>query len=198
MTLDTKFFNLGFKYICGIDEAGRGPWAGAVFVSAVILPQHHTIRGLDDSKKLSKNVRESLFGEIINQAISYSIVSVSEKKIDKLNILGATKYGVKKSIKELSVKPDFILLDALNINLPEIPQLNLIKGDQRSEAIAAASILAKVSRDRYMDKLHERYPEYGFQNHKGYGTKQHQDALNKYGPCKIHRMTFAPVKALIN
>ncbi len=195
-SLDTHYHQLGFELICGIDEAGRGPLAGPVYCGAVILPQNHGIADLDDSKLLSEKVREELFEQIIYTAVSYGVVAISPLQIDKINILKATKRGMQKAVKKLQTSPDILLLDAVNINFPEIPQVNLIKGDNRSESIAAASILAKVSRDRYMHKMHMKYPHYNFARNKGYGTKEHLEALKKHGPCPIHRTSFAPVKDL--
>ncbi len=197
-SIDNIYQDKGFECICGIDEAGRGPWAGAVYCAAVILPLNHNIIGLNDSKQLSESERDRLFDEIINKAVAYSVMAISNKQIDKTNILKATKQGMQKAVKTLEKQPDILLIDATNINIPEIPQVNLIKGDARSESIAAASILAKVSRDKYMKKLDKKYPEYGFADHKGYGTKQHQEALKKHGPCEIHRYSFKPVKEMLN
>jgi ribonuclease HII len=186
-----------FTYICGIDEAGRGPLAAPVFAAAVVLPANHGIVGLGDSKQLSATERERLFEEIISKAVSYNIVSSTPRMIDRINILNATKKAMTAAVKKLKIKPDLVLIDAVNLNLPEVLQLNLIKGDQRHEAISAASILAKVSRDRYMKQIDKKYPHYGFAKHKGYPTKEHVDALLKYGPCKEHRMTFEPIKSMI-
>lgn len=193
-SLDSEIHEKGYQYIAGIDEAGRGPWAGPVYTAAVILPCNHRITGLNDSKQLSAQAREKLFADIQKRALSFAITSVSPRIIDRINILEATKQGMKKAIQELKFPPDYILLDAINLNIPEIAQQQLIRGDSRSECIAAASILAKVSRDVYMKKMHEKYPQYGFAQHKGYGTKAHLSALKKYGPCPLHRFSFAPVK----
>ena len=177
--IDKQYYTKGFQHICGIDEAGRGPWAGPVYCAAVILPRNHGIKNLDDSKLLTEEQRESLYEQIVSKALTYSVVSVSNTKIDNMNILKATKYGMQQAIKKLSLTPHILLLDAVNIQVPEIPQVALIHGDGRSESIAAASILAKVERDRYMKKIDKKYPHYGFAKHKGYGTKQHQDALKE-------------------
>jgi len=189
-SIDARYRKLGFKLLCGIDEAGRGPLAGSVYAAAVILPAQHGISGIDDSKKLSPQKREYLYQKIIEQALDYKVISISEGQIEKLNILGASKLAMEKAVRSLKIQPDFLLIDALNLNIPEIPQLNLIKGDARSESIAAASILAKVARDRYMLKMHALYPEYNFAQHKGYGTAAHIAALRKHGPCEIHRISF--------
>lgn len=179
------------KLIAGIDEAGRGPLAGPVVCACVIMPMEEgkIIDGINDSKKLSEKKREELFEKIIKTAISYSIIEVDEKKIDEINILNATKLGMKKALESLSVEPDIVLIDAVKIDT-DILQDNIIKGDALSYNIASASILAKVYRDRKMKELSMIYPEYNFAKHKGYGTKEHIEALKKYGKCKIHRDTF--------
>ena len=196
-SIDTAYYKKGYSYLCGIDEAGRGPWAGPVYCAAVILPQNHDIKGIDDSKKLSEKKRELLYDQIIDTALSYSVISISPKEIDTTDILKATKKGMQKAVQSLGITPDILLLDAINISVPEILQINLIKGDARSEAIAAASILAKVSRDRYMKKIHKKYPQYNFEVHKGYGTKEHLKLLTKHGASPIHRLSFRPVQNLL-
>lgn len=177
------------KIIAGIDEAGRGPLAGPVVCACVIMPLDSKIEGINDSKKLTQKKREKLFEEIIKTAISYSIVEVDEKAIDKINILNATKLGMRRALETLNVKPDIVLIDAVKIET-EIPQDNIIKGDALSYNIASASILAKVYRDRLMLKLAEKYPEYHFEKHKGYGTAEHIALLKKYGKSEIHRNSF--------
>ncbi len=179
------------KIIAGIDEAGRGPLAGPVVCACVIMPleQDKIIDGINDSKKLSEKKREELYEKIIESALSYSIIEIDEKTIDKINILNATKLGMKKALEKLSITPEIVLIDAVKIDTT-LPQDNIIHGDALSYNIAAASILAKVHRDRLMKKLSEEYPEYNFAKHKGYGTKEHIEALKKYGACKIHRETF--------
>ena len=179
------------KIIAGIDEAGRGPLAGPVSCACVVMPldEESIIPGINDSKKLSEKKRDELYQKIIDRAISYSIVMIDEKKIDQINILNATKLGMKMALEGLSVTPDVVLIDAVKIDT-KLPQENIIKGDALSYNIAAASILAKVSRDRLMVKLAEKYPQYNFAKHKGYGTKEHIEALKKYGKCEIHRETF--------
>ena len=187
---ETELYNNGYKLIGGVDEVGRGPLAGPVVCAAVILPENCEIIGIDDSKKLSEKKRNLLFDEIKKQAISYNIEFVSEKEIDELNILNATKKCMEKAINNLPIKPDIMLVDAvtgLNLNCES---KSIIKGDSLSYSIGAASILAKVTRDRYMEELDSKYPQYGFKMHKGYGTKLHMDKLREIGPCEIHRRSF--------
>lgn len=183
-------YESGIKFIVGIDEAGRGPLAGPVVAAAVILPQNVFIEKLNDSKKLSPKVREKLYTEIHKKAISYGIGIIDENLIDKINILNATKLAMKKAIEVLSVIPDMLFIDALTLNDVNIKQKAIEKGDSLSISIAAASILAKVTRDRIIEEMDEIYPVYGFAKHKGYGTKEHIEAIKKYGPCPIHRKTF--------
>lgn len=177
--------------IAGIDEAGRGPLAGPVVCACVIMPleDNMIIEGIDDSKKLSAKKREGLYEKIIQRAKAYSIVEIDEKTIDEINILQATKLGMKKALETLQIKPDIVLIDAVKID-SEIRQDNIIKGDALSYNIAAASILAKVYRDRLMIKLDERFAGYGFAQHKGYGTKLHIEALKKLGATAVHRKSF--------
>lgn len=178
------------EYICGIDEVGRGPFAGPVVACAVILPKDCDILYLNDSKKLSEKKREELFIEIKDKAISYGIGIVDEKVIDEINILQATFEAMRQAINNLSVKPDILLNDAVTIPGVDIPQVPIIKGDAKSASIAAASIVAKVTRDHMMVELNEKYPGYDFDKNKGYGTKAHIEGLKKYGPCEIHRRSF--------
>ena len=180
----------GYKYIAGVDEAGRGPLAGAVYAAAVILPEDVFIEGLNDSKKLSEKKREALFDVICEKAVSYSIASVDEKRIDEINILNATFEAMNKAIDGLKIQPDYVLIDGNRIKGTDIPHETVVKGDAKSVSIAAASILAKVSRDRYITEAAKTYPEYGFEKHKGYGTAAHNEAILKYGMCPIHRRTF--------
>ena len=180
----------GYKMVAGVDEAGRGPLAGPVFAASVILPDDCIIDGINDSKKLSEKKRELLFDEITRKAISYSIASIDEKVIDEVNILNATHMAMNKAVDEMKIKPDFVLIDGNSIKNMTIPCQTIVKGDSKSISIAAASILAKVSRDRFICAIADKYPEYEFKKHKGYGTKLHTDALKKYGPCEIHRKTF--------
>ncbi|MBQ6133271.1 MAG: ribonuclease HII [Lachnospiraceae bacterium] len=179
-----------YSLICGIDEAGRGPLAGPVCAGACILKKDEEILYLNDSKKLSEKRREALFLEIKEKALSYSVAFVDEKRIDEINILNATYEAMQKAVLGLSTCPDLLLVDAVHIPELDIKQVSIVKGDAASVSIAAASILAKVSRDHFMKEMDERYPEYGFSKHKGYGTKAHYEALKKYGPSPIHRMTF--------
>lgn len=179
------------KYICGIDEAGRGPLAGPVVVASVIMPKDSMIEWVNDSKKVSEKRREELYDIIIKEAISYGIGIVDENTIDEINILNATKKGLTDSIKELKVRPDLIIVDALKgIDTLQIPYMSIIKGDAKCYTISAASILAKVTRDRIMRRYDELYPEYGFGKHKGYGTSAHIAKIKEIGPCPIHRNTF--------
>ena len=180
----------GYTLICGIDEAGRGPLMGPVCAAAVILPPHFEIEGLNDSKKLTEKKREALFPIITSSAVAYGIAYATEKEIDELNILNATMLAMNRAIKALSVKADIALIDGNCSRSIEIPSKTIVGGDAKCPSISAASILAKVSRDRLCYELDKKYPEYGFAKHKGYGTKEHMDALKKFGPCPCHRMTF--------
>ena len=180
----------GFSAVCGIDEAGRGPLAGPVFAAAVILPQHCEIEGLNDSKKLSEKKRELLFDQIQQQAVSYSIAFATEQEIEGINILQATFLAMNRAFSGLSVPPDCALVDGNRDPHLPVPTTLIIKGDAQSASIAAASILAKVSRDRLMLEIGKLYPEYQFQKHKGYGTVLHRELLLKYGPCPVHRRSF--------
>jgi len=179
------------KYIAGIDEAGRGPLAGPVVVAAVIMPENSMIEGVNDSKKVSEKKRELLYDKIIEEAISYGVAIIDQTEIDTINILNATKEGLTKSILELSVKPDLILVDALTgIDTCGIPYQSIIKGDAKSYSIAAASIIAKVTRDRIMREWDAVYPQYGFAKHKGYGTAMHMQAIREHGITPLHRRSF--------
>lgn len=189
--IDKEFFEKGVKYIAGIDEAGRGPLAGPVVVACVVLPENSMIEGVNDSKKVSEAKREKLYDTIIQEAISYGVGIIYQDEIDEINILQATKKGVTEAIKQMEVKPNIIMVDALNgIDTMGIPYKSIIKGDAKCYSIAAASIIAKVTRDRIMREWDKVYPEYGFASHKGYGTAKHIAAIKEFGPCPIHRKTF--------
>ena len=176
--------------ICGVDEAGRGPLAGPVCAAAVILPEHLEIPGLNDSKKLTDKKRRELFPIIKEQAIAYGIAFASQEEIDEINILQATFLAMKRAIAQLEGKADFALIDGNRETDFGVPCQTVVKGDSRSANIAAASVLAKVTRDRYMEELAKEYPQYGFEVHKGYGTKAHYAALTEHGMCPAHRRTF--------
>lgn len=189
--LEKAAISRGFKYICGVDEAGRGPLAGPVCAAAVILPDTLEIEGLNDSKKLSEKKREALFDVICEKAVAYSIAFGTLEEIEELNILEATFIAMNRAIEGLSVKPDYALIDGNHV--PKgitVPCETVIKGDAKSCSVAAASILAKVTRDRLLLEYDAMYPEYNFKKHKGYGTKEHTDLILKYGPCEIHRLSF--------
>jgi len=180
----------GYRYIAGVDEAGRGPLAGPVVAAAVIFQEGVTIEGVNDSKKLSESRREALFDEIKNKALAYSIHAIDEKYIDEVNILNATKMAMTKAIEQLKPNADCILLDAVELEGVTARQVPIIKGDSLSFSIAAASILAKVTRDRILVEYDKQYPQYGFAIHKGYATPQHISAIKKFGLCPIHRLSF--------
>ena len=180
----------GAKLICGVDEAGRGPLAGPVVAAAVVLPENCIILGLNDSKKLSAARREALFDEIMQKAVSVGLGSSSCKVIDQINILQATLLAMETAVGKLSSAPDFLLLDAVSLKNISISQESIVKGDAKSVSIAAASIIAKVTRDRLMNEYDKVYPKYGFTKHKGYGTAEHIAAIKKYGLCPIHRRSF--------
>lgn len=180
----------GFEVVCGIDEAGRGPLAGPVYAAAVILPKGHIVEGVNDSKKISEKKRDMLYDKIIEECVDYSIGIATEKEIDEINILQATFLAMRRAVEGLSVKPDIALIDGNKTPNLDIEQRAIIKGDSKSANISAASIIAKVSRDRYMLEMAEKYPEYQFEKHKGYGTKLHYEMIEKYGVSPIHRITF--------
>jgi len=193
-TQENELRKRGFTLIAGVDEAGRGPLAGPVVAAAVIMEEgyHHDL--IQDSKVLTALQREQLFIEIKNSAISFATGSATPAEIDRIGILEATKHAMRQVIFKLDPTPDFILVDAVSLNLTNIPQKALIKGDRDVFCIAAASIIAKVTRDHYMMQAHKKYPQYGFADHMGYGTEVHFKAIKEHGPCPIHRMTFAPLK----
>lgn len=187
----------GYEIICGVDEAGRGPLAGPVYAAAVILPKGHIVEGVNDSKKLSEKKRELLFDKIIDECVCCSIGTASEKEIDEINILQATYLAMKRAVDGLEIVPQLALIDGNRIPpLTSTDARAIVKGDAKSASIACASILAKVSRDRYMLKMAKKYPEYQFENHKGYGTKLHYEMIEKYGICEIHRKSF--LKKVLN
>lgn len=199
---EREYLKSGYKYICGIDEVGRGCLFGPVTAAAVIMPLYlkndenieNIIDGIEDSKKLKPQKRDELSKKIIETSIAYSIYSVSEKIIDKINILNATKLAMIKSIENLKIKPDILFIDALKLDI-DIKQISIIKGDLKSYSIGCASILAKVSRDEMMNNMPEKYQKYKIYKNKGYGTKEHIEAIEKYGPSDKHRFTFEPVKS---
>ena len=182
--------NKGYHHVCGVDEAGRGPLVGPVCAAAVILPENTMIEGVDDSKKLSEKKREALFGVIKAEAVSYSIAYASVEEIESMNILNATMLAMKRAVEGLDVKADYAMIDGNRLPDLCIDSECIIKGDAKSMSIACASILAKVSRDRLLYKYAEEYPMYGFDKHKGYGTKAHTAAIKEFGPCPYHRMSF--------
>ena len=188
--IENELYDEGYQLICGIDEAGRGPLAGPVCAAAVILPANAEIPGLNDSKKLSDKKRRELFPVIKETAVAYAIVMVDEKTIDEINILQATFRAMEQAANQLNVKPDYILVDGNKLPALTVPAKAVVHGDSLSASIAAASVLAKVTRDDFMLEQAKQYPEYGFDIHKGYGTKAHTAAIWEHGPCPIHRTTF--------
>lgn len=183
--------NSGFSCICGVDEAGRGPLAGPVCAAAVILPDGAVIEGLDDSKKLTEKKRERLYDIIKETAVAYSVAYGTLEEIETVNILEATYLAMNRAIEGLSVKPDFALIDGNRVPRGiKIPCETVVKGDSKSMSVAAASVLAKVTRDHLMLEYDKKYPEYNFKKHKGYGTKEHTELIKQYGPCEIHRLSF--------
>ena len=188
--IEQAYYDKGIRLICGVDEAGRGPLAGPVCAAAVILPPNMEIPGLNDSKKLTDKKRRELFDIITNEAVAYGIALVGEKEIDEINILQATFRAMEQAVARLNMNPDVVLVDGNREPKLGLPVKTVVKGDSLSASIAAASILAKVTRDRLMEQLDEAYPQYGFVVHKGYGTKRHYEALREHGPSSIHRMTF--------
>lgn len=195
---EEELYDEGFTNICGVDEAGRGPLAGPVVVASCILPPFLRIPGINDSKKLSAKKREELYKIIVKEALAYKIVYIYEDEIDKLNIYNATKKGMLEAIEEIKIKPDYVLIDAMPLSELKTNNKSIVHGDALSASIAAASILAKVTRDHYMEKMDIKYPNYGFSKHKGYPTKDHIAALMKYGPSKIHRKTYYPVSTFFS
>lgn len=189
--IDKEFFNKGLSYVAGIDEAGRGPLAGPVVVACVIMPKDSMIEGINDSKKISEKKRETLYEKILEEAVSYGVGIINQEEIDEINILQATKKALTEAVKSMKIKPQVILVDALTgIDTIGIPYKSIIKGDAKSYSIGAASIIAKVTRDRIMREWDKVYPQYGFAGHKGYGTAKHMQAIREYGICPLHRKTF--------
>lgn len=193
---EDKALSEGYNIVCGVDEAGRGPLAGPVYAAAVILPKGYVIDGVNDSKKLTEKKRELLFDVIQNEAVACSIGIADEKEIDEINILQATFLAMRRAVEGLTVKADIALIDGNKKPGLEIAEWDIVKGDAKSASIAAASIIAKVSRDRYMLEMAEKYPEYHFEKHKGYGTKLHYEMIEKYGISPIHRKSF--LKKILN
>lgn len=190
---ENEIYKQGYQTIAGVDEVGRGPLAGPVVAAAVILPADFQILGINDSKQLSEGKREELFELIHQHAVSVGIGIIPSQQIDEVNIYQATKLAMRKAISHLAISPDYLLIDAMKLEI-DVPQLSLVKGDERSISIAASSIIAKVIRDRYMKRLGQEFPQYGFENHMGYGTKQHIEAITTYGVTQEHRLSFAPIK----
>lgn len=188
--IEKEYVQKGYKVICGIDEAGRGPLAGPVYAAAVILPPDCEIDGLNDSKKLSEKKREQLFDVVCDKALAYSIGVATEKEIDEINILQATFLAMRRAVESLEIKPDLALVDGNQKPKTGVDEVTVVKGDAKSMSIAAASILAKVSRDRFMVEMDKKYPEYEFSKHKGYGTKLHYEKIREFGVSDIHRRTF--------
>lgn len=193
---ENELYIQGIKLICGVDEAGRGPLIGPVVAAAVILPVNYFHKDINDSKKLSEKKREELYDIIMKDAISVGVGIVDEKVIDNINIYEATKVAMKEAINNLKIKPEHVLIDAMKLGI-DIPSTSIIKGDALSESIAAASIIAKVTRDRLLIDMDKEYPMYDLKNNKGYGTKKHLEALKEFGPCKYHRKSFKPVNELL-
>ena len=188
----------GYRFIAGGDEAGRGPWAGPVCAAMVILPEHCRIAGLDDSKKLSRAKRQTLYTEITTRALTYGIGWASAEEIDRINILEATRLAFSRAFEQLNPVPDYLLLDFIKLPWLRLPHQAFARGESISASVAAASILAKESRDRHMEELAREFPDYGFEKHMGYGTGAHQKALQQFGPCAQHRRSFRPIKALLD
>lgn len=190
LEFENKVIASGYSAVCGVDEAGRGPLAGPVCAAAVILPRNTVIDGVNDSKKLSEKKREQLFDVITEKALAYCVAWASVEEIEEINILNAAMLAMKRAVEGLSIKADFALIDGNKTPDLDIPAYSIVKGDARSMSIAAASILAKVSRDRLMYEYDTKYPQYNFAKHKGYGTTLHREMILKYGPCEIHRPSF--------
>ena len=189
-SLEKEYINKGYAFVAGVDAAGRGPLAGDVYAACVILDENNLPEGLDDSKKLTQKKRETLFDEIKEKAVCFSIGTASVSEIDEINILQATFLAMKRAVQGMKIKPSLLLIDGNREPKTGITEITVIKGDAKSKSIAAASILAKVARDRYMLELSEKYPEYAFEKHKGYGTKLHYEKIKQFGISEIHRKSF--------
>lgn len=187
---ETEAHEKGYKVVCGVDEAGRGPLAGPVFAAAVILPENYSHEILNDSKKLSEKKRDLVYDDIVRDAVAYSVGIATEKEIDDINILNATFLAMKRAVEGLNIKPDFAYIDGNQYPKTGVTEVTIIKGDSKCMSVAAASIIAKVSRDRFMMEIAEQYPEYEFKKHKGYGTKLHYEMIEKYGVSPVHRRSF--------
>lgn len=194
---ENKLYASGYQFIAGVDEVGRGAWAGPLVAAAVILPARHNIKGINDSKKLKPEQREKLYVQITRSALSWSVHLVHHDEIDKIGIGQANHQAIQKAIKKLKPSADYVLIDALKVQLGNTPSQSIIKGDEKIISIAAASIIAKVTRDQLMAGWHKLYPAYQFHIHKGYGTERHAKALKKHGPSPIHRQSFLPIKRLM-
>lgn len=191
---EKKLQRRGFKAIAGLDEAGKGSWAGPIVAGAVILDPKIKIKGIKDSKLLRAPIRQQIFEKIIKNAIAWSVGIVSSEQIDKIGITKANILAMTQALKKLSLQPDYLLIDALDIDYKSLPRLAMIDGDYKITSVAAASIIAKVTRDKIMEELDEQYPEYSFKQHKGYGTNHHFHMISQYGICDIHRQTWEPMK----
>lgn len=197
LAYEKELYDQGLTLIAGTDEVGRGPLCGPVVAAAAILPVNYQLDGLNDSKKLSEKKRDKIYDILINDCISYGIGIISPERIDEINILEASKEAMKMALSKLSIKPEHVLIDAVKLDI-NIPSTSIIKGDAKSASIAAASIIAKVTRDRMMIELDKEYPEYGYAKHKGYPTKAHIEAVKKYGVLNFYRKTFSPISDIIN
>ncbi len=190
LAMEMRLHEEGYRLICGVDEAGRGPLAGPVYAAAVILPENTVIDGLNDSKKLTEKKREELFDVIRDRALDFGIASASQQEIDDVNILNAVYLAMNRAVRQMRTAPDLLLIDGNRDKGIEGPSRCIVKGDATCACIAAASVLAKVSRDRFMYEMAERFPQYGFEKHKGYGTALHYEKLREFGPCELHRKSF--------
>jgi len=194
---ENRLYRRGYRLIAGTDEVGRGAWAGPLVAAAVILPKEFQLVGLNDSKKLAAKQREKLYKQIIHRAVAWSTAAVEQQQIDRHGLSQANRRALRQSVEQLPVRPDFILVDSFNFSFKSIPGRGIVRGDATVACIAAASIIAKVTRDRMMVAHHRRYPRYHFHQHKGYGTAEHRRLLLKHGPCALHRFSFEPIKSLV-